>query len=232
MYIEREWEHWQLQAVICVSVFMMLDPAMGSFTGSGGALMTHRVVRCNLCNWTACRHRLIFFPILVSLQCISFYAQAHARRAMDFLWEKRQRNSNLVGTTINIHSGEWVRRGKMWGGSMAERVKNEVSQWWWCESVAAWGRCMAERPSCWWGDRIKGWNPNICLSSNLIHPVLMCRICFRASPDSGVGAGIDSYYEYLLKAYVLLGDDLFLQRFNIVSIPSTLALHKRNSMLL
>lgn len=34
--------------------------------------------------------------------------------------------------------------------------------------------------------------------------------------DSGVGAGIDSYYEYLLKAYILLGDDLFLQRFNIV----------------
>uniref|UniRef100_H3CMD3 alpha-1,2-Mannosidase n=1 Tax=Tetraodon nigroviridis TaxID=99883 RepID=H3CMD3_TETNG len=72
-----------------------------------------------------------------------FETQAHARRAMDFLWEKRQRNSNLVGTTINIHSGEWVRR------------------------------------------------------------------------DSGVGAGIDSYYEYLLKAYILLGDDMFLQRFNI-----------------
>ncbi|XP_023699526.1 ER degradation-enhancing alpha-mannosidase-like protein 3 isoform X1 [Paramormyrops kingsleyae] len=69
--------------------------------------------------------------------------ETHARRALDFLWEKRQRNSNLVGTTINIHSGEWVRR------------------------------------------------------------------------DSGVGAGVDSYYEYLLKAYILLGDDLFLQRFNI-----------------
>ncbi|KAJ8390362.1 hypothetical protein AAFF_G00107560 [Aldrovandia affinis] len=69
--------------------------------------------------------------------------EEHARRALDFLWEKRQRNSNLVGTTINIHSGEWVRR------------------------------------------------------------------------DSGVGAGIDSYYEYLLKAYILLGDDLFLHRFNI-----------------
>lgn len=68
--------------------------------------------------------------------------EAHARRALDFLWEKRQRNSNLVGTTINIHSGEWVRR------------------------------------------------------------------------DSGVGAGIDSYYEYLMKAYILLGDDEFLQRFN------------------
>ncbi|XDV49228.1 hypothetical protein PO909_018514 [Leuciscus waleckii] len=68
--------------------------------------------------------------------------EAHARRALDFLWEKRQRNSNLVGTTINIHSGEWVRR------------------------------------------------------------------------DSGVGAGIDSYYEYLMKAYVLLGDDQYLHRFN------------------
>ncbi|MBN3322845.1 EDEM3 protein, partial [Atractosteus spatula] len=68
--------------------------------------------------------------------------EEHARRALDFLWEKRQRNSNLVGTTINIHSGEWVRR------------------------------------------------------------------------DSGVGAGIDSYYEYLLKAYILLGDDRFLERFN------------------
>nr|XP_015211811.1 PREDICTED: ER degradation-enhancing alpha-mannosidase-like protein 3 isoform X1 [Lepisosteus oculatus] len=68
--------------------------------------------------------------------------EEHARRALDFLWEKRQRNSNLVGTTINIHSGEWVRR------------------------------------------------------------------------DSGVGAGIDSYYEYLLKAYILLGDERFLERFN------------------
>ena len=35
--------------------------------------------------------------------------------------------------------------------------------------------------------------------------------------DSGVGAGIDSYYEYLMKAYILLGDSVFLERFNIVS---------------
>uniref|UniRef100_A0A3Q2YG88 alpha-1,2-Mannosidase n=1 Tax=Hippocampus comes TaxID=109280 RepID=A0A3Q2YG88_HIPCM len=32
---------------------------------------------------------------------------------------------------------------------------------------------------------------------------------------SGVGAGIDSYYEYLMKAYILLGDDVFLERFNV-----------------
>ena len=34
--------------------------------------------------------------------------------------------------------------------------------------------------------------------------------------DSGVGAGIDSYYEYLLKAYILLGDEIYLDRFNKV----------------
>lgn len=43
--------------------------------------------------------------------------------------------------------------------------------------------------------------------------------------DSGVGAGIDSYYEYLMKAYILLGDDVFLERFNIVSSPSLYARH-------
>ncbi|KAF0307545.1 ER degradation-enhancing alpha-mannosidase-like protein 3 [Amphibalanus amphitrite] len=54
---------------------------------------------------------------------------------MDSLWEQRHRGSDLVGTTINVHSGDWVRR------------------------------------------------------------------------DSGVGAGIDSYYEYCLKAYILLGEE-------------------------
>ena len=34
--------------------------------------------------------------------------------------------------------------------------------------------------------------------------------------DSGVGAGIDSYYEYCLKAYILFGDQTYLQRFNKV----------------
>ena len=32
--------------------------------------------------------------------------------------------------------------------------------------------------------------------------------------ESGVGAGIDSYYEYCLKAYILLGDENYLERFN------------------
>lgn len=45
-------------------------------------------------------------------------------------------------------------------------------------------------------------------------------ICSSVFSDSGVGAGIDSYYEYLMKAYILLGDNVFLERFNIVSPPS------------
>lgn len=40
--------------------------------------------------------------------------------------------------------------------------------------------------------------------------------------DSGVGAGIDSYYEYLMKAYILLGDNVYLERFNTVGIALTL----------
>lgn len=69
-----------------------------------------------------------------------FEAKAHA--AMDGLWHARHRGSELMGTTLNVHSGDWVRR------------------------------------------------------------------------DSGVGAGIDSYYEYCLKAYVLLGDERYLSRFS------------------
>lgn len=69
-----------------------------------------------------------------------FEAKAHA--AMDALWKIRHRGSDLMGTVMNVHSGDWIRR------------------------------------------------------------------------DSGVGAGIDSYYEYCLKSYVLLGDGRYLDRFN------------------
>lgn len=69
-----------------------------------------------------------------------FEAKAHA--AMDALWKFRHRGSDLMGTVLNVHSGDWIRR------------------------------------------------------------------------DSGVGAGIDSYYEYCLKSYVLLGEGRYLDRFN------------------
>ncbi len=34
--------------------------------------------------------------------------------------------------------------------------------------------------------------------------------------DGGIGAGIDSYLEYLLKSYVALGEPIYLEMFNIV----------------
>ena len=48
--------------------------------------------------------------------------------------------------------------------------------------------------------------------------VLSCMsVFFFIDTDSGVGAGIDSYYEYCLKAYILLGEEDYLKRFNQVN---------------
>lgn len=91
---------------------------------------------------TACAGTMIMeFGALSRLTGKSIYEEK-AHKAMEALWKYRSRHSDLVGTTINIHSGDWTRR------------------------------------------------------------------------DSGVGAGIDSYYEYCLKAYILLGDDSYLEKFN------------------
>lgn len=83
--------------------------------------------------------------MLIFLIIMLFFQQEKAHRSMDSLWSLRHRSSNLMGTVLNVDSGDWVRR------------------------------------------------------------------------DSGVGAGIDSYYEYCLKAYVLLGESRYLSRFNKVS---------------
>ncbi|KAL3079211.1 hypothetical protein niasHT_007301 [Heterodera trifolii] len=91
---------------------------------------------------TACGGTMILeWATLSRLTGNPIYEQK-ARKAMDFLWEQRHRGSDLMGTVLNVNSGDWIRR------------------------------------------------------------------------DSGIGAGIDSYYEYTLKAYILLGDEDFLYRFN------------------
>lgn len=91
---------------------------------------------------SACAGTMILeFGALSRLTGDNVYEKA-ARKAMDYLWSQRNRASDLIGTILNIHSGDWVRR------------------------------------------------------------------------DSGVGAGVDSYYEYLLKAYILFGDDQYLKRFD------------------
>ncbi|XP_076645438.1 ER degradation enhancer, mannosidase alpha-like 2 isoform X2 [Halictus rubicundus] len=91
---------------------------------------------------TACAGSMILEMAALSRLTGESIFEEKAQKAMDVLWRMRHRGTDLMGTVLNVHSGDWVRR------------------------------------------------------------------------DSGVGAGIDSYYEYCLKAYILLGDEKYLGRFN------------------
>ena len=44
---------------------------------------------------------------------LCFLLQEKAHKAMEYLWMSRHRASDLVGTVINIHNGDWVRRGEV-----------------------------------------------------------------------------------------------------------------------
>ncbi|XP_065178422.1 ER degradation-enhancing alpha-mannosidase-like protein 3 isoform X1 [Sycon ciliatum] len=90
---------------------------------------------------TACAGTMLLEFATLSRLTGDFTYEEKARKAMDAIWQRRSPHL-LVGTTIDVHTGEWREQ------------------------------------------------------------------------DSGVGAGIDSYYEYCLKAYVLLGDAEYLDRFN------------------
>ncbi|CAF1313573.1 unnamed protein product [Adineta ricciae] len=83
---------------------------------------------------TACAGTLILEWATLSRLTGNYLFEQYADRAMSYLWERRHRQSNLMGTILNVHSGDWIVR------------------------------------------------------------------------EAGIGAGIDSYYEYLFKAYVLLGE--------------------------
>ncbi|XP_057333329.1 ER degradation-enhancing alpha-mannosidase-like protein 3 [Microplitis mediator] len=91
---------------------------------------------------TACAGSMILEMAALSRLTGEGIFEEKAQKAMDALWKMRHRGTDLMGSVLNVHSGDWVRR------------------------------------------------------------------------DSGVGAGIDSYYEYCLKAYILLGDEKYLGRFN------------------
>lgn len=91
---------------------------------------------------TSCAGTLLLeFATLSRLTGDSIFEEK-ARFALDYIWEKRNRVSDLVGTILSVQNGDWINK------------------------------------------------------------------------DATIGAGIDSYYEYLLKGYILLGDESFLQRFN------------------
>ncbi|XP_077267006.1 ER degradation enhancer, mannosidase alpha-like 2 isoform X1 [Temnothorax americanus] len=91
---------------------------------------------------TACAGSMILEMAALSRLTGEPIFEEKAQKAMDVLWRMRHRGTDLMGSVLNVNSGDWIRR------------------------------------------------------------------------DSGVGAGIDSYYEYCLKAYILLGDEKYLGRFN------------------
>ncbi|CAF0994699.1 unnamed protein product [Didymodactylos carnosus] len=83
---------------------------------------------------TACAGTLILEWATLTRLTGNYIFEKFAHRSLDYLWDRRHRQSNLMGTVLNVHNGDWIIR------------------------------------------------------------------------ESGIGAGIDSYYEYLFKAYVLLGE--------------------------
>ena len=44
--------------------------------------------------------------------------EAKARKAMEAIWERRHHGHDLVGTTIDVHNGEWTRKGAAGGGGV------------------------------------------------------------------------------------------------------------------
>uniref|UniRef100_A0A9J2PH42 alpha-1,2-Mannosidase n=1 Tax=Ascaris lumbricoides TaxID=6252 RepID=A0A9J2PH42_ASCLU len=120
----------------------LADRLLPAFNTTSGLPYSRGYLREQRDTCTACGGTLLLeFAALSRLSGKPIYEEK-ARKAMDFLWAQRNRGSDLMGTVLNVHSGDWVRR------------------------------------------------------------------------DAGIGAGIDSYYEYCLKAYILLGDDDYLHRFN------------------
>lgn len=55
---------------------------------------------------------------LIALYTCELQEKAH--KAMDYLWNQRHRSSDLVGTVINIHNGDWIRRG--WYSKIAKII--------------------------------------------------------------------------------------------------------------
>lgn len=96
----------------------------------------------NTATCTACAGTLLLEFVLLSRLSGEKVFEEKVMKTMDYLWNKRNRISDLVGTVISVHDGEWLNK------------------------------------------------------------------------DSSIGAGIDSYYEYLFKGYILLGDENLLYRFN------------------
>lgn len=59
---------------------------------------------------TACAGTLLLEFVLLSRLTGDPIFEEKVLRTMDYLWDKRNRNSDLVGTVINVNDGEWLNK--------------------------------------------------------------------------------------------------------------------------
>lgn len=115
--------------------------------------------------------------------------------------------------------------GKLWMSSGRKGKEEVTSSALWSTSTTETGfaevwPCTDTSSCCYFICTVKSVPHSHFTTSNLT--LTLIETVFTSVPslflmtDSGVGAGIDSYYEYLMKAYILLGDKVYLNRFNTV----------------
>lgn len=67
---------------------------------------------------TACAGTLLLEFVLLSRLTGEPVFEEKVFKTMDYLWEKRNRNSDLVGTVINVNDGEWLNKDSSIGAGI------------------------------------------------------------------------------------------------------------------
>lgn len=67
---------------------------------------------------TACAGTLLLEFVLLSRLTGEKVFEEKVLKTMDYLWDKRNRLSDLVGTVINIHDGEWLNKDSSIGAGI------------------------------------------------------------------------------------------------------------------
>ncbi len=116
---------------------------------------------------------------------------------MEALWDSRHHTHNLLGSVINVSNGQWLKKGST----------NTII----IEIIIILTTLSLFLLTILSSSSFTSLFPSLPPPSLSLSPFLFLLL------ESGVGAGIDSYYEYCLKSYILLGDREYLRRFNAVS---------------
>lgn len=95
--------HYSLYSSVVLHLTLQVNLRHGLPTPSKGGWDT----TCTACAGTL----LLEFAALSRLTGNPVYEEK-AHQAMEVLWSKRNASHDLVGTVINVNTGEWVRKGE------------------------------------------------------------------------------------------------------------------------